>query len=249
MTPNPYLPGVFPSDGFHPEDGRVVPVDQTWSVVADYHSSVICALRRREDGGLELLAGGPPIDAVAPFVGSAPVRRYPGASRWMWRGKKRWLVFASPTAYPNYVGIAVAGGPGVELRETSQLRTSAAALLTAATQAATPVEEQLRACGYRSLARTEDGMFDILGDPGKPELPLVGRGPERCRFLQPARELWTWDPTRGGEPAEPFRGTEKDLRLFHQQPKDAETGYPTPHFHLDDGPKVAEALMVVPRPA
>jgi hypothetical protein len=248
MTPNPYLPGVYPSDGFHPEDGRIETVDETWSVVADYHSYLICALRRRDDGGLDLLGGGPPIDAVTLFTGSAPVRRYPGASRWSWRGRRRWLVFASPMEYPNYVGIAAAGGPGTETRGRSDLRGSAAALLAGVTQGiAKPVLDQLLDCGYRSLVRSADGMFEILGDPASPALPLVGRGQEQCVFLKPARELWLWDPTTGGQPTEPFRGSRGDLRLFHQMRKDAEAGYPTPHFHLDDGPNVAEALMVVPR--
>ncbi|WP_203815398.1 hypothetical protein [Paractinoplanes ferrugineus] len=247
MGPNPYVPGVYGGDGFRPEDGRVEALDGTWAVVADYHSYPICVLRRRADGGVELLRGGAVVDAVALYVGAAPVVRYPGVSRWSRRGRKRWLVVAAPTAYPNHVGIVAAGEQRLTNRARTELRGPAAALLAGARGSAKPVSEQLAECGYRSLVRSADGLFEILHDPDSPGLPLVGRGREQCQFLEPASELWVWDPVKGGRPIEPFRGTVDELRLFHDTPKSAETGYPTPHFHLDDGPDVAEALMVLPR--
>ncbi|MEU4238057.1 hypothetical protein [Actinoplanes sp. NPDC026619] len=237
-TPDPYAYGVYPSDGFHPADGWVQKLDDTWSVVVAGRSSLSCVLRRRDDGGIDLLASGLPISAVVVHVGSAPVRRYPGASRWNWGSKERWLVFASAMSDPDYINMVPPGQSEGRPWRRTDLQKSVGRRLTGGSGS---VGQQLSECGYQSLARNEDGAFEVLGDPHAAG-PLVGRSGAEWRLLQPGSELRQWDESRS-----PFRGAVDELRLFHRAPKSAESGYPSPHFHLGDGPDVADAIVVAPQ--
>ncbi|XVU27689.1 hypothetical protein ACQPZJ_11820 [Actinoplanes sp. CA-054009] len=234
-------------------DRVVTALDETWAVVTTgppYHD-LQAFLRVRGDGGVDLLDRDLPFGAVTVREGRVPVAGYQADPWWRPRRRGRWLVVATPRG--KDVGVMAFDGPE-SVRPSRAYSWPAFDRRTARGPArrlrssGVPVEEQLAGCGYVSVARGADGLFEVYGNTRSPGLPMACRGPDGWHFLKPAGELWLWDPALaepedvpGAEsrrrwapeaerwlipvgPVRAYRGTIYDLRLFHCLRQEPEKG-------------------------
>ncbi|HWS39429.1 MAG TPA: hypothetical protein VN408_42625 [Actinoplanes sp.] len=232
-------------------------MDDEWTFLAGSENHLSGVLRAWPDG-ITFHGVGITVRGFAVHDGAAPIRGADSLES-HWREKARWLVYATPEWWqgPESINVHATDGTdrdiAADLSDPDDFRRAQAIRFSADSPA-----DQVRALGYRTIARNDDGYFEVLADPDHPGLPMVASaaGGEYCYLIGSGSDLWVWDhsPTTPadapgpdwripGGPVTKFHGTVAELRLFHTSPSPAEqpghTGdrghhwaHPFPHFHL-----------------